>query len=205
MEFEALAKKIIELKKKDLALRERLIQEGQLHFGYHEEMAKLHASNAEQLKEIIDIIGYPTIDKVGKAGNEAAWLIIQHAIGQPEFMKKCLQQLEVAVHENKANPIHLAYLTDRIAVFEGKPQRYGTQFDWDENGEMSPQHLDNIAEVNQRRKSIGLNTLEEQTTIIRSQVQKENQTPPEDFYERKKAMDEWRISVGWISRRELNG
>ena len=46
-----------------------------------------------------------------------------------------MKLLEVAVSENKADPKNLAYLTDRVALFEGKPQLYGTQFDWDENGE----------------------------------------------------------------------
>ena len=112
-------------------------------------------------------------------------------------MKKCAKLLENAVNENKANRINLAYLIDRIAVFEGKPQRYGTQFDWNENGELSPQPFDDLTKVNQRRKSIGLNTIEEQTVIIRRQAKEENQSPPTNFEKRKKEMDEWRIAVGW--------
>jgi len=198
MDYKNIAKKIIELKNADLALREKLVQSGQLGKGYNEEMEKLHNRNAEILNEIIEAIGYPTIDKVGKEANEAAWLVIQHSIGQPIFMKKCAKLLDKAVSENNANPKNLAYLTDRIALFEGKPQLYGTQFDWDENGELSPNNFDDLAKVNQRRKSIGLNTLEEQTKIIRRQAKKENQTPPTDFVKRKKEMDEWRKTVGWI-------
>jgi len=36
--------------------------------------------------------------------------------------EKCVKLLENAVTENKARPVNLAYLTDRIAVSEGKPQ-----------------------------------------------------------------------------------
>ena len=197
MKFKEISEKIIQLKKKDLVLRDRLIQNGQLSNGYNDEMAALHKKNSEELNQIIDSIGYPTIDKVGKEASEAAWLVIQHAIGQPDFMKKCAQLLENAVNENKVNPINLAYLTDRIAVFEERPQLYGTQFDWDENGEMSPQHFDDINKVNQRRKTLGLNTLEEQTRSIRAQIEKENQTAPSDFEKRKKEMIEWKKSVGW--------
>lgn len=198
MKYPTIAKTIINLKNKDLALRDQLIKNGQLENGYHPAMAKLHNENAAALGEIIDSIGFPTIDKVGKEGNEAAWLIIQHSIGQPVFMKKCAKLLEKAVHEKQANPIHLAYLTDRIAVFEGRPQSYGIQFDWDENDEMSPQPFDDLEKVNLRRKAIGLNTLEAQTIIIREQVKNENSAPPTDFYKRKNEMDEWRKSVGWI-------
>lgn len=197
MDYKGIAEKIIDLKNEDLELRDRLIQSGQLGEGYNEEMKKLHNRNAEILNEIIDTIGYPTIDKVGKEANEAAWLVIQHSIEKPDFMKKCVKLLENTVG-NKASTRNLAYLTDRIAVYEGKTQLYGTQFDWNENGELSPYLFDDLVKVNQRRKSIGLNTLEEQTAIIRRQAKNENQSPPTDFEKRKKEIDEWRKSVGWI-------
>jgi hypothetical protein len=197
MDFKSIAENIIDLKNADLALRDKLIQSGQLSNGYNKEMKELHNRNAKILNEIIDTIGYPTTDKVGKEASEAAWLVIQHSIGQPDFMKKCMNLLEVAVGENKANPKNLAYLTDRIAVFEGKPQLYGTHFDWDKNGELSPNDFDDLTKVNQRRKSIGLNSLEEQTEIIRKQAEKENQSPPTDLEKRKQEIEEWKKNVGW--------
>jgi len=198
MNYKGIAKKIIDLKNADLKLRDKLIQNKQLGEGYNEEMRQLHNKNAALLNEIINTIGYPTIDKVGKAANEAAWLVIQHSIEQPDFMKKCAKLLENAVSEHQASARNLAYLTDRIATFEGKPQLYGTQFDWNENGELSPNPFDDLNKVNQRRKSIGLNTLEEQTAIIRQQAINENESPPTDFHKRKTEMDEWRKRVGWI-------
>jgi hypothetical protein len=197
MNYEEISEKIIGLKNADLELRDKLIQSGQLSDGYNEEMKELHNKNAKILNEIIDKIGYPTTDKVGKEASEATWLVIQHSIGQPDFMKKCLKLLEVAVSENKANPKNLAYLTDRVAVFEGKPQLYGTQFDWDEKGKLSPNYFDDLTKVNNRRKSIGLNSLEEQTDIIRKQANNENQTPPTDFEKRKIEIEQWKKSVGW--------
>lgn len=198
MVYKSIAEKIVDLKNADLALREKLIQSRQLSNGYNEEMKELHNRNAKILSDIIDIIGYPTIDKVGKEANEATWLIIQHSIGQPEFMKKCAKLLEEAVSENKADPKSLAYLTDRIAVFEGKEQLYGTQFDWDEQGNLSPNPFDDLNKVNKRRKSIGLNTLEEQTDIIRKQAENENQLPPPNFIKRKREIEEWKRNAGWI-------
>jgi len=197
MNYKGVAERIIGLKKTDLEFRDRLIQNGQLGKGYNEEMEKLHNRNADILNKIIDIIGYPTIEKVGKEANEATWLVIQHSVGQPNFMKKCKKLLENAVSENKANRRNLAYLTDRIAVFEDKPQHYGTQFDWDKNGELSPNPFDDLTKVNQRRKSIGLNTLEEQTEIIRIQAKNENQLPPKDFEKRRQEIKKWKKTVGW--------
>ena len=198
MDYKSIAERLIKRKNADLELRNKLIQDGRLGEGYDEEMERLHHTNAEILNEIIDTMGYPTVDKVGEEASESAWLIIQHSIGQPNFMKKCLKLLENAVAENKANPKNLAALSDRIASFEGKPQLYGSSFDWDENGELSPKPYDDLAKVNQRRKSIGLNTLEEQTEIMRRRVRSENQLPPADIEKRKQEYDEWRKSVGWI-------
>lgn len=198
MDYKKFAEKIIALKNADLALRDKLVQSGQLNEGYNEEMKALHNRNAKILTNIIDTLGYPTIDKVGKEANEATWLVIQHSIEQPEFMKKCVSLLENLVGEDKTYLKNLAYLTDRIAVFEGKPQRYGTQFDWDENQHLSPNLFDDLSKVNERRKAIGLNSLEEQTKIIRKQAENENQSPPTDFEKRKQEMEKWKKAVGWI-------
>ena len=198
MDYKSIAKRIIELKNADFKLRDKLIQKGQLGNGYNEEMEKLHNKNTKTLDKIIDKIGYPTIEKVGKEACGAAWFVIQHSIGNPPFMRKCVQLLESVVTENKADPKNLAYLTDRIAAFEGKPQHYGTQFDWDENGQLSPTVFDNLTKVNQRRKSVGLNTLEEQIAMMRKQVKDENHSPPKDLEKNKQDIENWRKKVGWI-------
>lgn len=198
MNFKAFAEKIIELKDADLKLRSQLMQSGQLNEGYNEEMEALHNKNAEVLDKIIDKIGYPTIEKVGKEANQAAWLVIQHSIGQPVFMRKCLKLLEDVAREDKSSTIPLAYLSDRIASFENKAQLYGTQFDWDENGRLSPNPYDDLEKVNNRRKSIGLNTLAEQTEIIRNNAKKENHQPPADLEKRKQNYNKWRKKVGWL-------
>jgi len=199
MVFKSISIKIIELRDSDLSLRETLIQRNELGVGYNNEMELLHIKNAVILNDLIDKIGYPTVLKVGKEASDAGWLVIQHSISMPVFMKKCLQLLEKEVMDHKADPIHLAYLKDRIAVFEGKPQFYGTQFDWDQNGELSPNPLDDIAIVNNRRKSIGLNTLEEQIELMRKQAIVENQKPPNDLVKRELLFNEWRKKTGWIT------
>ncbi len=198
MNYNDIAEKIIELKNRDLELRTNLIKKGELGNAYNPEMKKLHNKNATILNEIIDEIGYPTIKKVGEDANNAAWLVIQHSIEQPDFMKKCAKLMEAEVDENIRCRRHLAYLMDRIAVLEGRPQLYGTQFDWDENGELSPNEITDTIGVDKRRKLIGLNSLEEQKEIIRQEALKENQLQPKDIKKRKAQFDAWRKSVGWI-------
>lgn len=84
-DYKSIAQKIIHLKTADLELRDKLIQNKQLGEGYNKEMEALHNNNAKIPSEIIDAIGYPTKDKVGKTACEAAWLVIQHSIGNPDL------------------------------------------------------------------------------------------------------------------------
>jgi len=198
MDYQQFSDIIFDLQQKDFELRNHLISTGKLGEGYNAEMAELHDSNASILEKIINEIGFPTVEKLGSEAAYAGWIIIQHSIGKPHFMKKCAELLSIEVQRKKADPRNLAYLTDRIAVFENKPQNYGTQFDWDEKGELSPNPVDDIKKVNQRRKSLGLNTLQEQTEIIRNQAKAENHLPPEDFEKRKAEMEKWKRKVGWI-------
>lgn len=111
-------------------------------------------------------------------------------------MRECEKLLTEAVEANETDPRQLAYLSDRISMFEGKPQRFGTQFDWDEGGRMHPCAYDDLKAVNERRAAIGLNTLEEQTAIMQERTK--GQPPPRDFAERRRVYDAWRRRVGWI-------
>ncbi|MNK47788.1 hypothetical protein D3C87_666060 [compost metagenome] len=120
---------LIRLAKRDLEVRERLLNENELFKGYHPEMEKIHKDNAQHLRQMIEMIGFPTISKVGLEANEAAWLIVQHSISDPDFMKSSYQLM----FENKTdiNLKHLAFLFDRIQFFQGKPQKFGTQLNSD--------------------------------------------------------------------------
>ncbi|PHI18487.1 hypothetical protein CEQ90_17555 [Lewinellaceae bacterium SD302] len=187
---------LIQLQAADLALRNQLIEQGRLGDGYDHAMEQLHLKNADKLSSIMDDIGYPTADKVGISASKAAWLVIQHAISRPDFMRRCRDALQDEIKLDNGDPIQLAYLTDRIAVFEGRPQLYGTQFDWDEHGQMSPQSCDDIAAVDRRRAKLGLNTLAEQTRAMRERVKAEGQFAPVGDT-RKKSYEEWRVRVGW--------
>jgi len=103
------------------------------------------------------------------------------------------------VQEKQADPKNLAYLTDRIAVLEGSQQLYGSQFDWDESGELKPNRFDDLDRVNQRRASIGLNSLEDQTAVMARRARNDNESPPMNLKKRNREMDEWRKLVGWIT------
>src|SRR5438034_7122772 len=74
-------------------------------------------------------------------------------------MRRGLTLLRGGVSEGEVSPLEVAMLEDRIRTFEGRPQRYGTQFDWDEHGRLSPLPLEDPAGVDARRRAIGLGPL----------------------------------------------
>lgn len=193
-----LADTIINMRDADLQLRTKLLEQGVLDEGYHPEMEAMHIRHAKTLNKIIDEIGYPDRAKVGAEASEAAWIIIQHSISLPSFMRKCHAALTTAVQEGRVEAVYLAYLTDRIAVLEGKPQLYGTQYDWDADGQLSPQAYDSMDAVDRRRADLGLPNMQEQTEIHRRRALAEGSAPPSDPEAKKEAYQAWRRSVGWV-------
>ena len=193
----SIADTLLLLERRDTELRQQLIREGRLGDGYHPAMERLHDANAGELRKIIAEIGYPTAAKVGPEASRAAWVVVQHAIGHPALLRRCATLLAEAVNDGEADPLPLAYLTDRIAVREGRPQRYGTQFDWDESGQLSPNPCDDPDRVAARRLSLGLPSLAEATATMRQRSAAENDGPPTDAARRHREYQQWRYRVGW--------
>ena len=88
-------------------------------------------------------------------------------------------------------------LEDRIRSFEGRPQRYGTQFDWDEQGRLSPLPLEDPAGVDARRRTIGLGALAHDLRRRRKAIPRGLERPPADWAARRRDMAEWLRQVGW--------
>src|SRR2546430_2954677 len=143
----------------DLALLKDLARDGSLFQGYHPRMEALPQRHATRLAALIDAHGWPGRSRVGEEGAQAAWLILQHAIANPPLMRRGLTLLQGEASEGEVSQLEVAMLEDRIRTFEGRPQRYGTQFDWDEHGRLSPLPLEDPAGVDARRRAIGLGPL----------------------------------------------
>lgn len=193
----ALQEELLAMQEEDLRVRAELVSDGSLFDGYHPRMEEVHVRNARRLEEICARHGWPGRTLVGEKGTEAAWRIVQHAISLPAFQRKCLELLQEAVANQEAPPWQPAYLLDRILVFEGKFQVYGTQFDIDEHDEMSPRPIEDPAGVNARRAAIGLDSIEERTGNMRAQARNEKQKPPADRASHVRKYHEWLKRVGW--------
>lgn len=192
---ERLRDRLLTLAAQDESVRSRLASDGSLFQGYHPEMQAVHKENAGQLEQILAEHGWPGEPLAGADGAEAAWRIAQHAIGLPDFQRACLKALEAAAAVGTVPTWQPAYLEDRVRSFEGRPQLYGTQFDWDEQGMMSPLPLEQPENVDQRRASIGLPPLAE--AIARHRRDSRPEHRPRDLAERRREMQEWAVRTGW--------
>lgn len=190
---EVLRQKLLEMRAADSRVREELAKTGELFDGYCPKMEKIHLENAAELEKMIDENGWTGKSLVGADGAEAAWLIVQHAISLPEFSRRCLKLLAEAVETGEAEPYQFAYLQDRINFFEGKPQKYGTQSDWNKDGKMQVWMLEDAAKVNDYRAEIGLKPLE---SLIWESAET-NENAPIDFEKRRTEAEIWLKKVGW--------
>ena len=188
---------LLGLAREDARVREELAADGSLFQGYHPRMREVHERNAAALSEIIAAHGWPGYALAGPDGAAAAWLVAQHAIGMPDFMRRCLQLVEAAIARGDADPKHAAYLADRIACHENRPQKYGTQFDWNEAGKMAPWTLDDPAAVDRRRRALGMKPLAEHIAAISAELEKTNEHAPRDWHARQREVEAWRRAVGW--------
>jgi hypothetical protein len=189
--------RLIDAAMQDRAVRARLAAAGELSDGYHPEMERVHLENADLLEQVMEAIGWPVRSKVGDEGAGAAFLIAQHAISRPALQRRALDCVLDAIPAGDANPLDAAYLADRIAMFEGRPQIFGTQFDWDEGGLMSPAPCIEPESIDVRRASVGLPPIAETIAEMRAQIAADGEQPPPDLARRRADFEAWARRVGW--------
>lgn len=164
------------------------------HRGYSDEMRKIHEDNAQFLEETLKIVRLDELMSVSKEIADAVFLIIQHAISLPSFMKEMLVRLSVGPSKH---PLYAAYIEDRIHYFERQPQRYGTQYDYNEQGQMSMYWCtDSIEMINQRRALVGMNTVQENEQRFIHQPA----LAPDEVFHYVQDQHEWLIRTGWCTQ-----
>ncbi len=189
--LDSLRRELLDLVGEDLRTREELAADGSLFESYHPSMEAVHRRNAARLTEIIEAHGWPGRSMVGSDGAEAAWMIVQHAIGEPDFQRRCLAFLKDASSWGEAEPWQPAMLEDRIRMFEGRPQIYGTQIVPGPGGEPQPYTIEDPASVDERRRAVGLEPLGER-------LARAGRTPlPADPERFEREYEAWLRRVGW--------
>src|SRR6185503_3751929 len=101
---------LIAAAQRDAQTRARLARTAALFDGYHPEMEAVHLENAALLERAIEAVGWPGRAKVGDEAAAAAFMILQHAISQPELQRRGLELILEAIPQGQANALDAAYL-----------------------------------------------------------------------------------------------
>lgn len=185
-----------ELVEDDAATRSRLLAEGRLYGDYADEMQRVHRDNAGALARIVAAHGWPGVALVGEEGCRLAWMLAQHANCTPDLQRGFLEALRRAVAGGDAPARQAAMLSDRIRFNQGRPQVYGTVFDWNEPGELGCE-LEDPAGVDARRGEVGLPPLAQTLAENRKAVAAEGGGPPADLADYRRRQRAWAERVGW--------
>lgn len=120
-----------------------------------------------RLQEIVkNYARWPGFSLIGSEGSHAFWLLVQHT-PDDNFQNECLDLLEKAVQKQDASPIDLAYLKDRVYMYAGKKQIYGTQLQFTDLGDLIFYPIEDEEHVNERRLLLGLPSLEDYLQIVK--------------------------------------
>ncbi len=87
------------------------------------------ADNSAFLKRELDARGgeWWPISEIGAEASQQIWSMTQHADQDRDFQRRALALMEPLATTGEVSGSNYAYLWDRVAVAEKRPQRYGTQ------------------------------------------------------------------------------
>lgn len=102
--------------------------------------------------------GFPTVAQVGYVGVSEAFTLVQHADQDPGFQAAMLPSITKAAKAGDVQKGDVAMLTDRVLRHQGKPQRYGSQYDVAPGNvqHMTLQATEDPAHLDERRASMEL-------------------------------------------------
>lgn len=122
------------------------------------EMQRVDKINQEQICKILDTRGLVGKDKVGDAIG-TFWMVIQHA--GVDIQKKYLSLFQEAANKGDISKEGIAMMEDRINMFEGRPQKYGSQIVEDEQGQQVIYQLLDASKVDEWRSEMGMEPLDD--------------------------------------------
>jgi heme-degrading monooxygenase HmoA len=116
-------------------------------------MNKTDREDLARVEAIIAKYGWPGKSIVGADASGSAWLVIQHS--DVATQNKYLPMMSKAAEAGELDRGKVAMTIDHILVAEGKPQLYGSAFK-QVDGKIVPEPIQDEANLDARRKEVGL-------------------------------------------------
>ena len=146
---------------KDKKIYQELFDAGELDKPvYNPIMKRCHEENADLLEDFLSKYGWPFPAVYDEDTHQAAWFIAIHAISRPALIKKVAGIMYDAYKIGKISGKYYANFYDRIELYEGRKQLYGTHLSPSKIG-WQAKYLVEPETVNNRRKELDLQSLED--------------------------------------------
>ena len=114
---------------------------------------------SKRMLEILDEVGQPSLTNIGSDAAIAVAVLATHS--SLSTMHYVLTAFTNCYDQDRENTHYqsLPAVTDWVLILERKPQRFGTQWLWDENKEPFLPTLEDFEGVNNRRAKYGIEPL----------------------------------------------
>ncbi len=127
----------------------------------HDYVMAVDRAHTDRLKQIVAAKGWPGPEQVGARAASAAILTAQYAGHDPEFLEDAIGHMAPMVASGVLHGGYVAVLTDRLRVYRGQPQLYGTQMRVAPDAYNLPiilpaTQIEDPANLDARRASMGL-------------------------------------------------
>ena len=148
------------------AVADESAREGAQGPAYDENIRAIDRKNLALLYRLNAKERLPKVSEIGDDGVRAFWLLVQHAHADQQLQKSVLAKIDPATPLFSKQEI--ALLHDRVAVREGRLQRFATQLMQGPSGLEPINGIENPSELDERRKQAGLMPLTDYLCMMRA-------------------------------------
>jgi len=144
-----------------------------------ETVASADVDHSIGLERCVTKLGWRALFDGDRSVSDDAWLIVQHSNRRPEFQKRCLTEWKST---GLLPDWQVAFLEDRVALAEGRPQVFGSQVQRRPDGtwRLWPTTARSETELDSIRRDAGLPPIGAYFESVTGQKWTPN-TPPDDI------------------------
>ena len=147
--------------------------------AFSKKVMAIDSVNQTRVIPILEQHGWLPKSKIGDKAASAIFYVVQHS--NTATIEKYLPQMEELAKQGEASATDAAKMRDRLLMFQGKKQIYGTQATNSArvNGGYVIWPIEDAANVNKRRKAVGFTTTVEEVAMQLRAVYDPNEKLPE--------------------------
>ncbi|WP_210487153.1 DUF6624 domain-containing protein [Rufibacter aurantiacus] len=177
--YDALRAELEKIHDTDQAVREGFNQvKEEDRNAFFTKMQRVDSVNQIAVIRMLEKYGWLPQSKIGGKAADGLFLVVQHA--PAKVIRKYLPSLKKMAQNGEASPTDAAMMEDRLLMFEGEKQIYGTQATsmGREDGKMYIWPIKDSKHVNERRKAAGFRvTVEEYAKLMNAAYNPEEPLP----------------------------